>query len=85
MQEVKRIREINGLLRLDPRTKLLILALFSVVVMIDVVDGPAYIVRIIMTFIPVFLVCLEGKYTLPPVLPFCSSPHRYCKVIRSSI
>ena len=29
--------------------------------MIDIVDGPAYIVRIIMTFIPVFLVCLEGE------------------------
>ena len=61
MQAAKRIRKIHSLLRLDPRTKLLILALFSVVVMIDVVDGPAYIVRIIMTFIPVFLVCLEGK------------------------
>lgn len=58
MQEAKKI---SSLLHLDPRTKMLILALFSVVVMIDVVDGPAYVVRIIMTFIPVFLVCLEGK------------------------
>ena len=30
---------------LDPRTKLLLLILFSVIVMIDVTDGPAYIVR----------------------------------------
>ena len=61
MKEAKKIREISSLLHLDPRSKFLILALFSVVVMIDVVDGPAYIVRIIMTFTPVFLVCLEGK------------------------
>lgn len=46
---------------LDPRTKLLLLILFSVIVMIDVTDGPAYIVRAIMTYIPVILVCLEGK------------------------
>ena len=46
---------------LDPRTKLLLLILFSVVVMINVTDGPAYIVRAIMTYIPVVLVCLEGK------------------------
>lgn len=61
MKERNRKKEITNLLHLDPRSKLLILVLFSVVVMIDVVDGPAYIVRIIMTFIPVFLVCLEGK------------------------
>lgn len=54
-------REITGWLHLDLRSKLLILVLFSVVVMIDVVDGPAYIVRVIMTFIPVILVCMEGK------------------------
>jgi len=58
---MKEGKKISGMLRLDPRSKMLILALFSVVVMIDVVDGPAYIVRIVMTFIPVFLVCLEGK------------------------
>ena len=29
--------------------------------MIDVTDGPAYVVRAIMTYIPVILVCLEGK------------------------
>ena len=45
----------------DPRTKLILLILFSVVVMIDVTDGPAYVVRAIMTYIPVILVCLEGK------------------------
>lgn len=45
----------------DPRTKLILLILFSVVVMIDVTDGPAYMVRAIMTYIPVILVCLEGK------------------------
>ncbi len=50
-----------GWMHLDPRSKLLILVLFSVVVMIDVVDGPAYVVRVIMTFVPVILVCLEGK------------------------
>lgn len=61
MKETNRKRERTGLLHLDPRSKLLILVLFSVVVMIDIVDGPAYIVRIIMTFIPVFLVCLEGE------------------------
>ena len=54
-------KKSSGWLHLDPRSKLLILVLFSVVVMIDVVDGPAYIVRVIMTFIPVALVCLEGK------------------------
>ena len=61
METVKEGKEITGWLHLDPRSKLLILVLFSVVVMIDVVDGPAYIVRVIMTFIPVALVCLEGK------------------------
>lgn len=61
MDEGKKRKEITGWLHLDPRSKLLILVLFSVVVMIDVVDGPAYIVRAIMTFVPVFLVCLEGK------------------------
>ena len=61
MIEAEKKEEITGWLHLDPRSKLLILVLFSVVVMIDVVDGPAYIVRVIMTFIPVFLVCLEGK------------------------
>lgn len=54
-------KDFNGWLHLDPRSKLLILVLYSVVVMIDVVDGPAYIVRVIMTFVPVGLVCLEGK------------------------
>ena len=54
-------KKSSGCLHLDPRSKLLILVLFSVVVMIDVVDGPAYTVRVIMTFIPVALVCLEGK------------------------
>lgn len=61
MREAKEKKEISGCLHLDPRSKLLILVLFSVVVMIDVVNGPAYIVRVIMTFIPVALVCLEGK------------------------
>jgi len=61
MENTKERENITGWLHLDPRSKLLILVLFSVVVMIDVVDGPAYIVRVIMTFIPVALVCLEGK------------------------
>lgn len=61
MKNTSERKEIAGWLHLDPRSKLLILVLFSVVVMIDVVDGPAYIVRAIMTFIPVILVCLEGK------------------------
>lgn len=61
MNNGKERNEITGRLHLDPRSKLLILVLFSVVVMIDVVDGPAYIVRVIMTFIPVILVSLEGK------------------------
>lgn len=47
--------------RFDPRTKLILLVLFSVIIMIDVTDGPAYIVRVIMTYIPVVLICLEGK------------------------
>lgn len=46
---------------LDPRTKLILLILFSVVVMIDISNGPAYIVRTVMTYIPVILICLEGK------------------------
>ena len=54
-------KNLNIRFHLDPRTKLLLLILFSVVVMIDVTDGPAYIVRAIMTYIPVVLVCLEGK------------------------
>ena len=54
-------KSLNIRFHLDPRTKLLLLILFSVVVMIDVTDGPAYIVRAIMTYIPVVLVCLEGK------------------------
>ena len=53
-------REIKKL-HLDPRSKLLILVFFSVVVMIDVSNGPAYIVRTVMTFIPAILVFLEGK------------------------
>lgn len=61
MEAMKEKKENAGRLHLDPRSKLLILVFFSVVVMIDVVDGPAYIVRVIMTFIPVILVCLEGK------------------------
>lgn len=61
MKEAKEKRDITGWLHLDPRSKLLILVLFSVVVMIDVVDGLAYVVRVIMTFIPVSLVFLEGK------------------------
>ena len=71
MKRAKETKEITGWLHLDPRTKLAILVLFSVVVMIDVVDGPAYIIRVVMTFIPVLLVCLEGKihigarFTLP--------------------
>ena len=59
MKTARENKDISALFHPDPRTKLLILALFSVVVMIDVVDGPAYIIRIIMTFIPVILVCLE--------------------------
>lgn len=54
-------KSLNIRFHLDPRTKLLLLILFSVIVMIDVTDGPAYIVRAIMTYIPVLLVCLEGK------------------------
>ena len=61
MEKAIETKEITGWLHLDPRTKLAILVLFSVVVMIDVVDGPAYIIRVVMTFIPVLLVCLEGK------------------------
>lgn len=38
-------KSLNIRFHLDPRTKLLLLILFSVVVMIDVTDGPAYIVR----------------------------------------
>ena len=53
--------EFAGGLHLDPRSKLLLLVLFSVVVMIDIVHGPAYYVRVIMTFVPVILVFLEGK------------------------
>ena len=44
-------KSLNIRFHLDPRTKLLLLILFSVVVMIDVTDGPAYIVRAIMTYI----------------------------------
>lgn len=57
----RKIKNEKRLLSFDPRSKLLLLVLFSVIVMIDVVSGPAYIVRIIMTFLPVVLVCLEGK------------------------
>lgn len=58
---IKEQKEITGIVHLDPRSKLAILVLFSIVVMIEVVDGPPYIVRVIMTFVPVLLVCLEGK------------------------
>lgn len=61
MKLMKESDKGKGLLHLDPRTKLLLLVFFSVVVMIDVVKGPAYYVRVVMTFIPVVLVCLEGK------------------------
>ena len=47
MEKAIETKEITGWLHLDPRTKLAILVLFSVVVMIDVVDGPAYIIRVI--------------------------------------
>ncbi len=61
MSNERKNQDITGWVHLDPRSKLMLLVLFSVVVMIDVVDGPAYIIRVIMTFIPVVLVCLEGK------------------------
>lgn len=48
-------------LHLDPRTKLLMLVLFSLIVMIDVADGPAAVVRGVMTFVPVALIVAEGK------------------------
>lgn len=54
-------KDKKTLLHLDPRTKLLMLAAFSVIVMIDVKNGPAYYVRVVLTFIPVILACLEGK------------------------
>ena len=61
MFEKKSGSSIKSLIHLDPRTKLLLLVFFSVIVMIDVSNGPAYIVRVIMTFIPVVLLSLEGK------------------------
>lgn len=51
-------------LYLDPRTKLIILTLFSIIVMVDVSGGAAYILRIILTFIPVILVMIEGRTNL---------------------
>ncbi len=53
--------KITPKIHLDPRSKLLLLVFFSVVVMFKTMDGPAYVVRVIMTFIPVLLVSLEGK------------------------
>lgn len=61
MSEGLKKNGITGWVRFDPRTKLLLLVFFSVIVMIDVVDGPAYVVRVIMTFVPVVLICMEGK------------------------
>ena len=61
MSEGLKKQGITGWVHFDPRTKLLLLVFFSVIVMIDVVDGPAYIVRVIMTFVPVVLICMEGK------------------------
>jgi len=49
------------LLWLDPRTKLIVLAAYSVVVMFDVVSGPAAAVRTVMTILPVALLFLAGK------------------------
>lgn len=54
--------EMTGKLHLDPRTKLLLLFAFSIIVMIDITDGPAYIIQVIMTFVPVVLVVAEGKH-----------------------
>lgn len=54
-------KEKQEILHLDPRTKLVILLLFSIVVMLDVVSGPAYYVRVLLTFIPAILVSIEGR------------------------
>ena len=54
-------KEKQEILHLDHRTKLVILILFSIVVMFDVVSGPAYYVRMILTFIPAMLVSIEGR------------------------
>ena len=54
-------KSLNIRFHLDPRTKLLLLILFSVVVMIDVTDGPAYIVRAIMTYILWFWSAWKGN------------------------
>jgi len=52
----------TGYFHLDPRTKLIMLLAYSVVVMFDVVSGPAAIIRTVMTMLPVALLFVEGKY-----------------------
>ena len=51
-------------LKLDPRTKLVMLFAYSVIVMIDISDGPALVIRTIMTMVPVLLLFIEGKYAV---------------------
>ena len=51
-------------LKLDPRTKLVMLFAYSVIVMIDIADGPALVIRTIMTMVPVLLLFIEGKYAV---------------------
>ncbi len=62
MTHTMEVSEQTGRMHLDPRTKLIVLFAFSIVVMIDITDGPASVVRTIMTFVPVALVVAEGRY-----------------------
>ncbi|MEE0954261.1 MAG: energy-coupling factor transporter transmembrane component T [Eubacterium sp.] len=62
MARIMQPEERTGWIHLDPRTKLVILVAFSIVVMIDITDGPASVIRTIMTFVPVVLIVAEGKY-----------------------
>ncbi|MEE3489213.1 MAG: hypothetical protein VZT48_14045 [Bulleidia sp.] len=55
MTHTMEVSEQTGRMHLDPRTKLIVLFAFSIVVMIDITDGPASVVRTIMTFVPVAL------------------------------
>ncbi len=56
-----KIKDRAHALFFDPRTKLILLIMFSIVVMFSEVTGIAYIIRIIMTFVPVLLISIEGK------------------------
>mgnify|MGYP000990500914 CR=1 FL=1 len=58
---VTQVGKQKSRLNFDPRTKLVMLFAYSIIIMIDIANGPALIIRTVMTMIPVLLLFIEGK------------------------